>query len=211
MSKLISIELVMASSHHILCCPLLLLSPIPPSIRVFPNESTLLMRWSKYWSFSFNISPSKEHPGLISFRMDWLNFLAVQGLSDYQQIQILKLDLLNFNYLCNSFPPSPGSDIISCKRPVSKYLRLSRPTVSVTTAHPWRTKMAMGWCVTEWACICSNIILFTIRGHEMDLPHKPYFIDLCSLLWPFWGLKSLQMVITAMKLKDAKSLEGRPT
>ena len=69
--KLTSIELVMQSSHLILCCPLLLLPPIPTSIRVFSNESTLHMRWPKYWSFSFTISPSKEHPGLISFRMDW--------------------------------------------------------------------------------------------------------------------------------------------
>ena len=68
--KLMSIELVMPSSHLILCRPLLLLPPIPPSIRVFSNESTLCMRWPKYWSFSFNISPSNEHPGLISFRMD---------------------------------------------------------------------------------------------------------------------------------------------
>ena len=66
-------------SHLILCRPLFLLSPIPPSIRVFSNESTLRMRWPKYWSFSFNISPSKEHPGLISFRMEWLDLLAVQG------------------------------------------------------------------------------------------------------------------------------------
>ena len=69
----------MPSSHLILCCPLLLLPPIPPSIRVFSNESTLLMRWPKYWSFSFSLIPSKEIPGLISFRMDWLNLLAVQG------------------------------------------------------------------------------------------------------------------------------------
>ena len=68
-----------SSSHLILCRPLLLLPPIPPSIRVFSNESTLRMRWSKYWSFSFIISPSKEHPGLVSFRMDWLDLLAVQG------------------------------------------------------------------------------------------------------------------------------------
>ena len=67
------------SSHLILCRPLLLLALIPPSIRVFSNESTLRMRWPKYWSFSFNISPSNEHPGLISFRMDWLDLLAVQG------------------------------------------------------------------------------------------------------------------------------------
>ena len=69
----------MPSSHLILCRPLLLLPPIPPSIRVFFNESTLHMRWPKYWSFSFSISPSKEYPGLISFRMDWLDLLAVQG------------------------------------------------------------------------------------------------------------------------------------
>ena len=74
-----SIESVMPSSHLILCHPLLLLSPIPPSIRVFSNESALRMRWSKYWGFSFSISPSNEHPGLISFRMDWLELIAVQG------------------------------------------------------------------------------------------------------------------------------------
>ena len=74
-----SIELVMPSSHLIFCCPLLLLPLIPPSIRVFSNESTLRMRWPKYWSFSFSIIPSKEIPGLISFRMDWLDLLAVQG------------------------------------------------------------------------------------------------------------------------------------
>ena len=77
--RLTSIESVMPSSHLILGCPLLLLPPIPPSIRVFSNESTLHMRWPKYWSFSFSISPSNEYPGLISFRMDWLDLLAVQG------------------------------------------------------------------------------------------------------------------------------------
>ena len=74
-----TIESVMPSNHLILCCPLLLLPPVPPSIRVFSNESTLCMRWPKYRSFSFSISPSNEYPGLISFRMDWLNLLAVQG------------------------------------------------------------------------------------------------------------------------------------
>ena len=77
--RLASIESVMPSSHLILCCPLLLLPPIPPSIKVFSNESTLRMRWPKYWSFSSSIIPSKEIPGLISFRMDWLDLLAVQG------------------------------------------------------------------------------------------------------------------------------------
>ena len=73
------IESVMPSRHLILYCPLLFLPPIPPSIRVFSNDSTLCMRWPKYWSFSLSISPSNEHPGLISFRMDWLDLLAVQG------------------------------------------------------------------------------------------------------------------------------------
>ena len=78
--KLMSIESVMPSNHLILCRHLLLLLPsIFPSIRVFSNESALCIRWPKYWSFSFNISPSKEHPGLVSFRMDWLDLLAVQG------------------------------------------------------------------------------------------------------------------------------------
>ena len=77
--KLMCIKSVMPSNHLILCRPLLLLPPIPPSIRVFSNESILCIRWPKYWSFSFNISPSNEHPGLISFRMDWLDLLAVQG------------------------------------------------------------------------------------------------------------------------------------
>ena len=74
-----SIELVMSSNHLVLCRPLLLLLPIPPSIRVFSNESTLHVRWPKYWSFSFSISPSNEHPGLIFFKMDWLDLLSVQG------------------------------------------------------------------------------------------------------------------------------------
>ena len=77
--KLMSIESVIPSNHLILCCPLLLLPSIFPSIRVFSNESVLPIMWPKYWSFSFNISPSNEHPGLISFRMDWLDLLASQG------------------------------------------------------------------------------------------------------------------------------------
>ena len=83
--RLTSIESVMPSSHLILCRPLLLLPPIPPSIRVFSNVSTLRMKLPKYWSFSFSISPSNEHPGLISFRMDWLDLLAVQEVRQYQK------------------------------------------------------------------------------------------------------------------------------
>ena len=98
--KLMSIESVMPSSHLILCRPLLLLSPIPPSIRVFSNESALRTRWPKDWSFSFSISPSNEHPGLISFRMDWLDLLAApwdfQESSPTPQFKSINLSALSF-------------------------------------------------------------------------------------------------------------------
>ena len=98
-----SIESVMPSSHLILCHPLLLLPPIPPSIRVFPNESTLRMRWPKYWSFSFSIIPSKEIPGLISFRMDWLDLLAAQGtLKSLLQHHSSKASILRRSAFFNS-------------------------------------------------------------------------------------------------------------
>ena len=95
-----SIESVMPCNHLILCRPLLLLPPIPPSIRVFSNESTLYMRWPKYWSFSFSISPSNDHWGMISFRMDWLDLLAVQGtLKSLLQHHSSKVSIL----LCSAF------------------------------------------------------------------------------------------------------------
>ena len=98
--KPMSIETVMPPNHLILCGPLLLLPPTPPSIREFSNESALHIRWSKYWSFSFNISPSNEYPGLISFRMDWLALLAVQGtLKSLLQLHSLKALIL----LCSAF------------------------------------------------------------------------------------------------------------
>ena len=97
--KLMSIESVMPSNHLILCHPLLLLPSIFPSIRVFSNESTLRIRWPKYWSFSFNISPSNEHPGLISFRMDWLDLLAVQGTLSLLQHHSSKASIL----CCSAF------------------------------------------------------------------------------------------------------------
>ena len=98
--KLMSIKSVMPSSHLILCHPLLLLPPIPPSNKVFSNESTLCMRWPKYWSFSFSIIPSNEHPRLISFIMDWLDLLAVQGtLKSLLQHHSLKASILR----CSAF------------------------------------------------------------------------------------------------------------
>ena len=98
--KLMSIESVVPSSHLILCHPLLLLPLIPPSIMVFSNESTLYMRWPKYWSFSFSIIPSNEHPGLISFRVDWLDLLAIQGTlkesSPTTQFKSINFSVLSF-------------------------------------------------------------------------------------------------------------------
>ena len=93
--KLMSMELVMPSNHLILCCPLLLLPSVFPSIRVFSNKSVLHIIWPKCWSFSFNIRPSNEHPGMISFRMDWLDLLAVQGtLKSLLQHQSSKASIL---------------------------------------------------------------------------------------------------------------------
>ena len=101
--KLMSIESMMPSSHLFLCRPLLLLPPIPPSIRVFSNESTLPVRWPKYWSFSFSISSSNEHPGLISFRMDWLDLFAVQGtLKSLLQHHFKSINSSAFSFLHSS-------------------------------------------------------------------------------------------------------------
>ena len=110
--KLTSIESVMPSSHLILCHPLLLLPPIPLSIRVFSNESTLPMRWPKYWSFSFSIIPSEEHPGLISFRMDWLDLLVVQGTLNSLLQYHSSNRYQNKNYSCH---PCPSGTLSICK------------------------------------------------------------------------------------------------
>ena len=100
--KLMPMESVMPSSHLILCCPLLLLPSIFPSISVFSCESALHIRWPKYWSFSFSISPSNEHPGLISFRMDWLDFLAVQGTQESSPTpQFKSINFSVVSFLCS--------------------------------------------------------------------------------------------------------------
>ena len=104
--KLMCIKSVMPSSHLILCHPLLLLPPIPRSIRVFSNKSTLCITWPKYWSFSFSSSPTNEHPGLISFRMDWLDLLAVQGtLKSLLQHHSSKASILRHSDICYLNPP----------------------------------------------------------------------------------------------------------
>ena len=132
--KPMSVESVMPSNHLIPCCLLLLLPSIFPSIRVFSNESALRIRWPKYWSFSFNISPSNEHSGLISFRMDWLDFLAVQGtLKSLLQHHSSKAPIL----LCLAF----------------FIVQLSHPymTTGKTIALTRRTLLAK-WCLCFWIC-----------------------------------------------------------
>ena len=148
--KLKSIESVMPSSHLILCHPLLLLPPIPPSIRVFSNESTLLMRSPKYWSFSFSIIPSKEIPGLISFRMDWLDLLAVQGtlksLLQYHSSKASILPRLAFFTVQLSHPYMTTSKTIALTRQtfVGKVMSLLLNMLSrlVITFLPRRVKKA---------------------------------------------------------------------
>uniref|UniRef100_A0AC11DXX1 Uncharacterized protein n=2 Tax=Ovis aries TaxID=9940 RepID=A0AC11DXX1_SHEEP len=158
-----SIESVMPSSHLILCCPLLLLPPIPPSIRVFSNESTLRMSWPKYWSFSFCIIPSKETPGLISFRMDWLDLLAVQGtLKSLLQHHSSKASILR----CSAFFTvqlshpymTTGKTIALTRRTfVGKVMSLlfNVPSRLVITFLP-RSKHLLIPCLHIVVCICQS-------------------------------------------------------
>ena len=159
--KLMSIESVMLSSHLILCHPLLLLPPIPPSIRVFSNESALRMRWPKYWSFSFSISPSNEHPGLI-FRMDWVDLLAVQGtLKSLLQHHSSKASILQhsaFFTLQLSHPyMTTGKTIALTRRTfVGKVMSLSRLYRTCYIAHEallsvtWHVPLHGSRVVGEW-------------------------------------------------------------
>ena len=128
--KLTSIESVMPSSPLILCHPLLLLPPIPPSITVFSNESTLLMRWPKYWSFSFSISPSNEHPGLISFRMDWLDLLALQGTLK-SLLPTPQFKSINSSVLSLLYCPTLTSEHDYWKNHSFEYMDLGQPSDSM--------------------------------------------------------------------------------
>ena len=148
-----SVESVMPSSHLLLCHPLLLLPPIPPSIRAFSNESILHMRWPKYWSCSFSIIPSKEHPGPISFRMDWLHLLAVQGtLKSFLQHHSLKASILlhsAFFTVQLSHPyMTTGKTIALTRRTfVGKVMSLLLNMLSrlATTFHPRSNHLLVSW------------------------------------------------------------------
>ena len=151
----------MPSSHLILCHPLLLLPPIPPSIRVFSNQSTLLMRWPKYWSFSFSIIPSKEHPGLIAFRMDWLDLLAVQGnlksLLQHRSSKASILQLLAFFTVQLSHPyMTTGKTIVLTRRTfVGKVMSLLLNILSrlVITFLPRSKRLLISWLQSPSAVI----------------------------------------------------------
>ena len=156
-----SIESVMPSSHLILCCPLFLLPPIPPSIKVFSNELTLHMRWPKSWSFSFSIIPSKEILGLISFRMDWLDLLAVQGtLKSLLQHHSSKASILRssafFTFQLSHPYMTTGKTIALTRRTfVSKVMSLLLNMLSrlVITFLPRGTRLLISWLQSPSAVI----------------------------------------------------------
>ena len=146
----------MPSSHLILCRPLFLLPPIPPSIKVFSSESTLHMRWPKYWSFSFSIIPSKEHPGLISFRMDWLDLLAVQGtLKSLLQHHSSKVSILHSPTL----------------------------TFTVQISHPYMTT-GKTIALTRWTCVgkVMSLLFNMLSGLVFNSLPKSHILefDCCS-------------------------------
>ena len=153
----------MPSSHLILCHPLLLLPPNPPSIRVFSNESTLRMRWPKYWSFSFCIIPSKEHPGLISFRMDWLDLLAVQGtLKSLLQHHSSKASILQHSAffivrLSHSYMTTGKTIALSRRTFVGKVMSLLLNMLSrlVITFLPRSKRLLISWLQSPSAVIWS--------------------------------------------------------
>ena len=159
--KLVSIELVMPSNHLILCCPLLLLPPIPPSIRVFSNESVLCIRWPKYWGFSFNISLSNEHPGLISFRMDWLDLLAVQGtLKSLLQHHSLKASILRCSvffivHLSHPYMTTGKTIALTRRTLVGKVMSLLFKMLSrlVITFFPRSKRLLISWLQSPSAVI----------------------------------------------------------
>ena len=156
-----SIESVMPSSHLILCLPLLLLPPIPPSIRVFSNESTVRVRWPKYWSFSFSIISSKEIPGLISFRMDWLDLLAVQGtLKSLLQHQSSKASILRHSafftvQLSHPYMTTEKTIALTRRTFVGKVMSLLLNMLSrlVITFLPRRKRLLISWLQSTSAVI----------------------------------------------------------
>ena len=165
----------MPSSHLILCRPLFLLSPIPPNITVFSNESTLHMRWPKYWSFSFSIIPSREHPGLISFRMDWLDLLAVQGtLKSLLQHHSSKASVLQRSafltvQLSHSYMTTGKTIALTRRTFVGKVMSLLLNILSrlVITFLPRSKRLLISWLQSPSAVIWRN----ANQNYNKILPH----------------------------------------
>ena len=199
-----SIESVIPSNHLILCRPLLLLPPIPPSIRVFSNESTLCMRWPKYWSFSFSISPSNEHPGLISFRMDWLDLLAVQGtLKSLLQHYSLEASILQHSTLFTvqlSHPYITTGKTIALTRQtfVGKvmFLLLNMLSRLVVTFLPRSKHVLISWLQSPSAVILEpkKIKSDTVSTVSSSISHEVVGPD--AMILVFWTKRPLLYTIS---------------
>ena len=186
----------MPSSYLILCHPLLLLPPLPPSIRVFSNESTLHMRWPKYWSFSFSISPSKEHPGLISFRMDWVDLLAVQGtLKSLLQHHSSKASILwhsTFFTVQLSHPYVTTGKTVALTRQtfVAKGMSLlfNMPSRLIITFHPRSKHLLISWLQSPSAVILEppKIKSDTVSTVSPSISHEVMGPD--AMIFIFWML-----------------------
>ena len=208
--KLISIELVMPSSHLILCCPLLLLPPIPPSIRLFSKESTLRMRWPKDWSFSFSIIPSKEIPGLISFRMDWLDLLAVQGTQkSLLQHHSSKASILRpsaFFTVQLSHPyMTTGKTITMTRRTfVDKVVSLLSNMLSrlVITFLPRSKRLLISWLQSPSAVILEppKIKSATVSTVCPSISHEVMGLD--AMIFVFWMLSLSQLFHSPLSLSS---------
>ena len=190
--KPMSIKSMMPSSHLIICCPLLLLPPILPSIRVFFSESTLLMGWPKYWSFRLSISPSSEHPGLISFRMDWLDLLAVQGtLKSLLQHHSALLPSNLFGCLCIN-------KVLWCRKRV-KWLDSNAPVFAISLH-------GLFWSITEdnncrGIISCPHVLWLPCSSYQLAVKTKMYVYVLNYLsgfigyLWvSFWKMVCIKLV-----------------
>ena len=168
----------MPSNYLILCRPLLLLPPIPPSIRVFFNESTLHMRWPKYWNFSFNISPSNEHPGLISFRMDWLDLLAVQGtLKSLLQYHSSKASI----FQCSAF------FTVQLSHPymtTGKTIALTRQTFVGKVMSLLFTMLSR--LVTNFLPRSKRLLISWLQSHSARILEPPKIVWLCFHCFPIY-------------------------
>ena len=193
--KLMSIEWVMPSNHLILCHSLLLLPSIFPNIRIFSNESALCIKWPKYWSFSFNISPSNEHPELISFRMDWLDLLAVQGtlksLLQYYSSEASVLRSAFFIVQLSHPYITTGKTIVLARWTfVGKVTSLLFNTLSrlVITFLPRSKRLLISWLQSPSAVILEpkKIASVTVSTVSPSIWHEVMGPD--AMIWPFWML-----------------------